>query len=372
MKILHVLASGDVGGIEVLCKDIGLHSQNENEFCFLWHGGAVEGMMKDLGLVTYIIGISHTLSISTVKAYVKLKTLVVKNKYDAIVFHHSAPLMWAYLIKLKKENTGAFIVQYAHNHYDNLVMRGSKSYLVRKVLLGKACSSADGVIAISKAVKRSLCDNIDIEDNKIEIIYNGVDIERFKKPQRAKYEKTRVVYVGRITKSKGIQTLLCATHKMKNKNFDLQIAGDGPFLAEAKQYAADNNINCKFVGVIKDVPEFLSHADIFVHPAIWEEGFGIAIVEAMAAGLLCIASKKGAIPEIIDDGKDGILFTSGDADELADILDTAVTEIYTERMEEIRERAVHAAYSFSIEKMVNHIDKYLSTTNQKLSTTYNS
>ena len=62
----------------------------------------------------------------------------------------------------------------------------------------------------------------------------------------------------------------------------------------------------------------MSNADIFIHPAIWEEGFGITIIEAMARGKLCIASKRGAIPEIISDGVNGLLVESANAKQLAE------------------------------------------------------
>ncbi len=63
----------------------------------------------------------------------------------------------------------------------------------------------------------------------------------------------------------------------------------------------------RFVGRQSNVIEWLDLADIFVYPSIWEEGFGISVVEAMARGCIPITFKRGGLPEIIDNNQNGIL-----------------------------------------------------------------
>jgi glycosyltransferase involved in cell wall biosynthesis len=66
------------------------------------------------------------------------------------------------------------------------------------------------------------------------------------------------------------------------------------------------------------LPEHYSEADVFVFPSVWEEPFGMPLVEAMAAGLPCVATRGGAFPEIVQDGRTGLLVERGDAQQLAD------------------------------------------------------
>jgi starch synthase len=70
----------------------------------------------------------------------------------------------------------------------------------------------------------------------------------------------------------------------------------------------------------------MGQADIFVHPAIWQEAFGLTITEAMASGCATVASRVGGIPEIIDDGVSGLLFPAGDVEALATALRLLLTD----------------------------------------------
>ena len=72
-----------------------------------------------------------------------------------------------------------------------------------------------------------------------------------------------------------------------------------------------------FVGTQTNVIEWLDKADIFVYPVIWKEAFGISVVEAMSRGCIPIVTKKGGLPEIIDDEVNGFIISKCDREELA-------------------------------------------------------
>ena len=113
------------------------------------------------------------------------------------------------------------------------------------------------------------------------------------------------------------------------------------------------------LGAMRQIPEIMAKSDIFVHPAIWEEGFGIAIVEAMASGLICIATNRGAIPELIDDQINGYLVESNSATAMAEKLAEIITNIYTDGSDCVRYQARKKAEKYSIENMVNRFDNLL-------------
>ncbi|MFC1785509.1 glycosyltransferase family 4 protein, partial [Candidatus Neomarinimicrobiota bacterium] len=98
-------------------------------------------------------------------------------------------------------------------------------------------------------------------------------------------------------------------------NIHLYVAGDGKYKNKLqkliKKYSLDNNVI--LLGNQLNIGKLLDSCDIFVHPS-YDEGFGIAVVEAMHAGKPIIASNIGALPELIDDGYSGILINPFDAD----------------------------------------------------------
>ena len=90
-----------------------------------------------------------------------------------------------------------------------------------------------------------------------------------------------------------------------------------------------------FVGKVlhEDLPAYYGLADIFVHPAVWQEPFGMIITEAMGCGLPVFSTRSGGIPEIVVDGETGLLARSGDPETLADaILDLAANPLRRSEM----------------------------------------
>ena len=95
-----------------------------------------------------------------------------------------------------------------------------------------------------------------------------------------------------------------------------------------------------------------------MHPAIWEEGFGISIIEAMSCGKICIASRKGAIPEIIDDGVNGFLVESNKEDELSKKI-MEVSKMTDEQRIIIEENARKRANDFTIDVLQEKLHDFL-------------
>jgi len=94
---------------------------------------------------------------------------------------------------------------------------------------------------------------------------------------------------------------------------------------------------------------------------VWEEGFDITVVEAMAAGCVCICAAKGGIPEIIEDGVNGYLIKSGTAEELADILQEVIPQYVEGKFVDAQKNAVRRSRDFSIETYSENLDQYFST-----------
>jgi glycosyltransferase involved in cell wall biosynthesis len=131
------------------------------------------------------------------------------------------------------------------------------------------------------------------------------------------------VSVGRLTEQKGHRYLLDAwrTVAQREPGARLLIVGDGPLRAQLTAYAAQLGLGGQvtFTGWRGDVANLLAVADVYVHPSLWE-GFGLVLLEAMAAGKPVVASRVSAIPEIVVDGVTGWLVPAADGGALADVV----------------------------------------------------
>src|SRR5207248_739236 len=128
--------------------------------------------------------------------------------------------------------------------------------------------------------------------------------------RRRRSGTVRILAVGRLTRQKGFDIAVRAfvsVHKVISCA-RLEIAGDGEDRALLGRLIEELGLaDCvSLLGKRDDVPELMEKAHVLVHPARWE-GFGLVLLEAMSAGLPIVASRVGAIPEVVDDEVTGLL-----------------------------------------------------------------
>ena len=127
------------------------------------------------------------------------------------------------------------------------------------------------------------------------------------------------LFVGRLSAGKGVRTLISAWTHLGNR-IPLDVVGDGPLLKELEQQVAVNRLsNISFLGRLTgdEVRSRLKRARFLIVPSEFYETFGLSIVEAFACGVPVIASRHGAMEEIVDDGRTGLHFTPGNPQDLA-------------------------------------------------------
>ena len=186
----------------------------------------------------------------------------------------------------------------------------------REIFMG-----AEFVICVSEDLNRKVKT---MTEDKVDAFtyYSGVDTEKFKPSYivRNEYRKCfgydekdfLILFVGRLTKSKGIYELLNALRMLLNKDLSFKLLLVGPILENAKInktikiLGVDSNI--KFTGGVghEEIKGYMNAADVFVLPS-WMEGLPNVAMEACACELPVIASAVGGIPEIIDDKENGLL-----------------------------------------------------------------
>jgi len=172
------------------------------------------------------------------------------------------------------------------------------------------------LITVSDEQKKQLIKHKHITSNKVIRVYNGIDINRFKKVNIPNNQvSTTFGYVGRLIKEKGVKDLLICFEQLLNddNNCKLLYIGDGPYLKKLNQnifkMGIEDKVQC--VGNKTQIDEILRTFDIFVLPS-YAEGLPLSILEAMASELPVIASTVNGIPEIIKHNYNGLMHEPGD------------------------------------------------------------
>lgn len=228
---------------------------------------------------------------------------------------------------------------------------------------------ANGIIAVSEALKRNLTDTLGVEDGKIIRIYNGIHYESFRnngeKGSSFKAElgiPEGVPLVGtaaRLAPQKGLGIFLEASRIILDKGRPciFLVAGEGPMKEELENRVNSLNLKGKviFPGRVDNIAEFLSCLDIFILPSL-SEGLSITLLEALAAEKPVVASRVGGVPEIVTDGVTGTLVPPGDPVSLA----SKVME-YLDNPEHSKNMGIRGSHrikdNFTLENMVKRTEE---------------
>lgn len=357
MKLLHVINSLHYGGAEKLLLDIIPE--------FKKRGVDVEVMVlyNEKTAFYKVLEYEHNI---TVIAPGKLKRLYnlshlfwvrkhIKN-YDIVHVHLFPTLYWvgiASLFLIKKPK----LVLSEHNTENrrraSFFLKGLDSFIYKRY---------DTIVGVSSSVLERLTSYLDSKSVAIRLINNGVSLAPFKKALPYKKsdlnlpEDTRVIIqISSFTAQKDQATLIRAIALLAY-DVHLLLVGYGVTIEEHQQLAIDLKVASRvhFLGYRTDIARLLKTAHICVLSSHYE-GFGLAIVEGMAAGLPCIGSKVDGLSQVIGDA--GILFDPGDHSTLKEAIEVLMTnETY---YKELSQKSMTRAQLFDISLMIqSHMDLY--------------
>jgi len=240
---------------------------------------------------------------------------------------------------------------------------------LHKLMLARAAR----VIAVSAAVARSLCESHIVDEKKIVVILNGIDIDKFSGDekralkndslhgQRNANEAARLMVgtVGQLDSIKGHEDFVRAAALIAKHNLFVNFVIFGEDTSQGGEHRArlENLIvelklekRVRLAGWTNDVASMLRTFDVFVS-ASRNESFGLAIAEAMASGVAVVATMTEGAREIIEDNVTGKLVPVGDIEAMASAIDSLLADRH--RRETFGTRACHAAREkFSLERMV--------------------
>jgi len=243
--------------------------------------------------------------------YKKGCQLLVKHKFDLIHTHiYPGMLVGAKLVKKFKFKFLATIQGGDIGDYQESF--GLAGFIFKKII-SRALQSADKVHVVSTYLEKELI-KMGIDQKKIIMIPNGVDIKRFK-IEDLKFknqERIKIVTTSRLEKKNNLIQLVEVVNKLRQKGhkLTLDIYGTGSLennlKSEIRNQKSEKFIKLRGYIKQKELAKTLSDCDVFIRLST-VEGFGISFIESMAAGLITIGTKVGGIVDIISDQKNGYL-----------------------------------------------------------------
>ena len=329
MVVVHLIFSFNIGGAEAMLVDILRH---QSKVC-----------------TTHLVIVNDAIDLGL------LKTLSSRTKIHQIGRKPGSRTPWPLLrLNLLLRQIGADVV---HMHNANAAALFPKWFdgPWRKVVtihgLGKSCVNLDRydiVFAISSAVKLDLAERCGYNSA---VVPNGINFDEIisKKETQQMNKPWNIVQVSRLLhEKKGQHLLIDALAILRNRyHIDATVTfiGEGPSLEFLQLKVRKLGIEkyCTFAGLWnrERVYQKLNEFDLLVQPSSYE-GFGLTVVEGIAARLPVIASDAGGPAEILKDGQYGWLFRKGDCQDLADKLRTVIELMQVGDTD----TKLHAAYSY--------------------------
>lgn len=344
LKILFVIGTLDVGGTEQQLVKLatGLdRGRFEPVVCCLSARGVLADRLTDAGIRVKSFdfrGIrrQRSLVIAPFAVAVTLIRLYRWVRSEAPDLVHGM-LFHAYVIGTLIARAACVPVVVSSRRSLSHFKEGKPHYRIAEKVVNRM---TDLVIGNSEAVRRDALNTERLLPEKVRVVYNGLDIDRFtERADEGLREEIGlppaspvVAVVANFIHYKGHNYFLEAWSRLV-RGFPDAVAllvGDGPLREPMEREAAERGVadSLRFLGTRHDVPAILALSDLLVHPSL-EEGFSNAIIEAMAAGKAVVATRVGGNPEAVEDGVTGLLIPARDSTALA----TAVIRLL-ERPEE--------------------------------------
>lgn len=330
IKVLHLISSTGFFGAERVVIELAEASRiiAVNSIIGVFRNQhnihiEVEHEARERGIETQIFGCKGRFDLRTIRS---LRGFIRLNGIDIVHTHGYKANIYGYLATL---SMNVKRITTCHNWLSkNLKMN---LYEILDKLFLRTFSM---VVVVSEALKQEVL-NYGIPQNKIAVINNGINVNRFQNAHNSlglrktfgiSEDEKIIGTVSRLTAEKGHVHLLKAAKNIITEfpHVKFLIIGDGPLKKELEGISSMLQLEGKviFAGLRKEIPDILGFMNIFVLPSL-TEGTPMALLEAMAAGKPLIASRVGAIPKIIEHGRNGVLVEPGNSESLC----SAITDL---------------------------------------------
>ena len=352
MKILHVITNLEIGGAEKLLVDllprINLSGISVELALFVSTNTPFYRLLKDSGIKIHEF--SHKGSVYNVKNIFKLIKIV--SQFDIVHTHNTGPQLFGAIASLFSNVKWVTTEHTTTNNHRVCWFKPIEKWMYNRY---------NHIICISEAVQQNML-TVAGDCVSSSVVCNGIDTKKYslalpinKRDVSKNPNRKVLIMVGRMSYQKDQATIIKAINYV-NTESELWLVGDGERECELKEMVKELGLcdRVLFLGKRTDIPELLKASDIAIQSS-HIEGFGLAAVEAMAAGLPVVAAEVPGLSQVVHGA--GLLFQHGNYEELASIINRLLTQsvIYME----IATACANRAKIYDISTMTqNYINAY--------------
>lgn len=297
--------------IELLTSEYSDNEANKTK------DGIAINRLRSINITYRLFGIPFAIPLPTLANYKKLKN-TLKNTQVVNVHGHPYLASFVFILMSKLLNKQVILTQHNTNIQSKSKVVNTVYFLFDRTIGKLNLHLSDKVIAVSNETRKYI-ETLTNEKEKIVVLYNGVDTERFTENQN-KYQLREAfaipkdafvcLTIRRLTFKNGLVSFLNVAKLSDQTKTLFLIGGSGPDRQKIEEFIKEQNIrNVKLLGFVKDedLPSYYALSDVFILPSIQGEGFPMVVLELFACGLPVIATKSGGHIEIIADGQTGYL-----------------------------------------------------------------
>ncbi len=309
------------GGSGVVATELGLALAEKGHEVHLMSYGNPIRLTRDLPGIHYHQVVVQEYPLFRYPPYAlalsaKMAEVVEESNLDILHVHYAIPhAASAIMARSMCRSSNVRVVVTLHGT-DITIVGNDPAY--RRVT--RYCiEEADAVTAVSQSLAEETTNSLSV-DAPITVVSNFVDLNRFRRPEgRGPIEPT-CLHVSNFRPVKRVMDLVRAFSIAVDRGVEgrLVLVGEGPDRPAAQALTRDLGVSARveFRGPQDDIETILSGASVFALPSEYES-FGLAALEAMACGVPVLATRTGGVPEVVEDGKTGILCGVGDVESLA-------------------------------------------------------
>ena len=304
MRIIQVMPEFGLAGAEIMCETLigelrNLHNEVYAVSLFNYHS-PITDRLENSGVKIFYLDKKSGLDVGIIK---KLINIFREIKPDVV---HTHRYVMKYVLPAAKIAKIRSIVHTVHNIAERENYRRDRVfYHIGYRLFGVT------PVALSNEIRDSIVDVYHLSSNRIPVIFNGINLEKYKKKEDYSYDgEFRLLHIGRFAEQKNHEALLDAFYKV-NFDFDflkLFLIGEGELenTIKEKVHRLDLDSKIVFVGTTDRIDEYLHNSDLFVLPSKYE-GMPMTLIEAMATGLPIVTTDVGGIGSMLTDQVDALL-----------------------------------------------------------------
>lgn len=312
VEIMHVVYGGTGGAARVVTEIVKRHNRNRYNPAVVLVGYEVDPQyaqeLAEDGIPAFTLRKQKKWDL---RFFRSLRRLIAERRPEIVVLHTPVAYFWGRTALL---GLGVkLVVSVEHLAVENYY--GSSG---RVINMAQAHLLTDRVVCVSESVRSVVQRELRLPDWKVRVIENGLPVECYPRTDQAALlsgKPVRLKMVSRLDSQKDPATLIKAAGILLEEGIDfrLDFVGDGMLRREMELLAQQLGLNRRvaFLGTRRDVPELLLDTDIFVL-ATHAEGLPIALIEAMAVGLPCIATAVPGTLDVVQDHVTGLLVAESD------------------------------------------------------------